>query len=151
MYPPALRASCTRSRGLGPGDCGLASVGRCPMWSCVPGPGWGGVLVGVSTWRPPPFLSLNFHQPAGPGPGAKLPSLCTLGSAALPVDATGEPPGRSEASRTNLPECQQPPAKACSKDARSAAYARISVRVAAASFLPQESPGRMLAGGGAGP
>ena len=35
----------------------------------------------------------------------------------LPVDATGEPPGRSEASRTNLPECQQPPVKACSKDA----------------------------------
>ena len=35
---------------------------------------------------------------------------------ALP-DATGEPPGRSEASRTNLPECQQPPVKACSKDA----------------------------------
>ena len=28
-------------RGLGPGDGGLASVGRCPMWSCVPGPAGG--------------------------------------------------------------------------------------------------------------
>ena len=43
-------------RGLGPGDGGLASVGRCPVWSCVPGPGWGGVLVGVSTWAPSLFL-----------------------------------------------------------------------------------------------
>ena len=30
-------------------------LGRCPMWSCVPGPGWAGVLVGVSMC-PPLFL-----------------------------------------------------------------------------------------------
>ena len=34
----------------------LASVGRCPTWLYVLGPGWGGVLVGVSTWCPPLFL-----------------------------------------------------------------------------------------------
>ena len=37
------------------------------MWSCVPGPGWGGVLVGVSTWRPPLFYILvvvELHRPA---------------------------------------------------------------------------------------
>ena len=40
----------------GPDDGCLASVCRCPMWSYVLGPGWGGVLVGVSTWRPPLFI-----------------------------------------------------------------------------------------------
>ena len=40
---------------------GLASVGRCPMWSCVPGPGWGGVLIGVSTWRH--AASLDYRVP----------------------------------------------------------------------------------------
>ena len=43
------------------------------------------------------------------------------------------------------------PAAACQNllqgRARSAAYARMLVHVAAASFLPQESPGRTLAGG----
>ena len=37
-------------------------------------------------------------------------ALAAFACFSLPVDATGEPPGRSEASRTNLPECQQPPA-----------------------------------------
>ena len=75
-------------------------------------------------------------------------ALAAFARFSLPVDATGEPPGRSEASRTNLPECQQPHDKACSKDAPDrAAYARIAVHVAAAYFLPQELPGRTLAGG----
>ena len=62
----------------------------------------------------------------------------------LPKDATGESPGRSEASLMNLPGCQQPPGKACSKEA---AYARGAVHVVAASFFPRESSGRTLEGG----
>ena len=52
--------------GLGPDDGGLASVGRCPVWSCVPGPGWGGVLVGVSTWRPPSFYIMHMRERTTP-------------------------------------------------------------------------------------
>ena len=44
----------------------------------------------------------------------------------------------------NLPGCQQPPGKACSKEA---AYARGAVHVVAASFFPRESSGRTLEGG----
>ena len=43
----------------------------------------------------------------------------------------------------NLPGCQQPPGKACSKEA---AYARGAVHVVAASFFPRESSGLTLGG-----
>ena len=49
------------SGGLGLDDGCLASVGRCPVWSCALGPGRGGVLVGVSTGRPPLFIQPTFR------------------------------------------------------------------------------------------
>ena len=90
---------------------------------------------GLSSDRPrgclPPRISARPARPVflgSPSPQDAQPTrcsrLCTVitvqqraGATSSLNSATGEPPGRSEASRTNLPECQQPPVKACSKDA----------------------------------